>query len=393
MNSKKREKDVPIGSRTPLVSYESGWGPDRASQEKALGNYTESVSKRLKAARKARSLSMRDIARITEAIEVSASTIRNYETRPNGFRQIQLGIIQALSMALEYDVRALLCLAPFDSNDDEDDLERASLEPTCEGVCWLLEGNAPKGTKLWEIYEHRNDLSLIVIKKPGRAKVDPTDRRHAVPCDASGAYELLTLMLCLEQGYATADDPAKLSEVAARLKPHISNWNTRNGKEVEGASTASPAPLHRRRLAREKATLAELGNGWAYRESDGERCPYLKIDAHHEAEVRGFMPDFGATCEVSLWHVPDPRNPEEAREAGQITGVPCSHTSINAALSHLQTHTGDAGTYRIDFGKVVCEMRDNTCPVCGAKNIKEESTKYDNDEVSQDYYCSECGSK
>lgn len=329
-----------------------GWGPDDHDQEAALGDYASRVARRLNAAREARGLSLREAARITDGFEVTAPTIRNYELDPSSPTRMRLGVVHALAMALEYDLRALLCLPPYDSRDDEADLELASLEPTCAGACWLLGGDPPRECKRWEIFEHGDGLSLIVIKDPDGPKVGPSDRRYVVRGDASAAYETLARMLVLEEGLVDPNDLRDHAEIAGRLRPRITSWDTRARTERPVPERDDQVPIHRRRTAFERSALAELGPGWSYRESDGERCPHLVVDGDRDVELRGFVPGDENACELSMWFVPDLDDPENAYELGVVTDVPCVHASVSRAIDHLREHAGKSGTYRTEFGSI-----------------------------------------
>lgn len=325
-----------------------GWGPDVTTQAKALGGYTARVARRIKAAREARGLSLRDVARITDGISVSGSTVRSYEATPAKFTQMSLGIVRALSMVLEYDPRAILCLPPFDSEDDAADLERASLEPTCRGRYWALGGEPPEGCAEWEVYEHGRDLSLIVIRDGEGGKVGKDDRRYVVPCDAARAVEKLRDLFALDYGFEQADLEGLRDKLVLPA-----TWRGADAIVREPAPAITidydSTPLHRRRSLWERTALSRLGPGWEFREDDGERCPHLALGANHDCEVRGFSDELGATCEVILWHVPDPRRQDVADLNGSVRDVPCHAKAIELALEHLKEHGSEVGGNSVSY--------------------------------------------
>lgn len=276
-----------------------------------------------------------------------ARTLKNYESRPP-YTQMSLGLVQALAMVLEYDLQAILCLPPFDSDDDTRDLANASLEPTCWGTC-QLPGGAAEDDRIWEIFEYYDDMSLVVVRDPKSPRVSSSDERYFVPRDATGAYEVLTLALNLEAGRASPEDVAE--ERHAKLpEPRVSEWvSTTQASRTSAATRENAGPIHIRRDARERDAIAELGHKWSFRESDGERCPYLVVDGHHDVELRGFSAEVGCSCEISLWHVPDMGHWGQADEVGVVTGVPCARSSVELAIDYIAGQVRDSGTYKIAF--------------------------------------------
>lgn len=312
---------------TLICTKGRGWGPDEDSQKAALGNYASRVARRLNAAREARGLSLREAARITDGFEVTAPTIRNYELDPSSPTRMRLGVVHALAMALEYDLRALLCLPPYDSRDDEADLKLASLEPTCAGTYSLSHHVSQSQCRRWEIFEHGDNLSLVVIKEPNSPKVCASDRRYFIKGNADIAYDELSRMLALEEQTA-ADDHTK-----QRPRPPVTTWRM---PTCETSPSQVPKPSHRRQRADEREALMELWPGWAYRKSDDKRCPQIAVGKGLVAKLHEFVPGEKNVCELSIWRTTNTNGTGDDQKIGEVTNIPCIRKCVHRALCHLR---------------------------------------------------------
>ena len=93
------------------------------------------------------------------------------------------------------------------------------------------------------------------------------------------------------------------------------------------------------------AYCKRLGDGFAWQSIDGERCPYARLDGHHDVEVSGYVTHVndGLDCvNVFLWHVPDFGRPDVAERLTGVMYVPNDPDTVRSVCDGLREHLAEA---------------------------------------------------
>ena len=59
--------------------------------------------------------------------------------------------------------------------------------------------------------------------------------------------------------------------------------------------------------------------------------------------------DGGATCEVSLWYIPDPLDQDYADEIGSVRYVPCDANAISKCVGYLVDSCDDSQAHSFAY--------------------------------------------
>lgn len=167
--------------------------------ERALVDMAALCSRRIRIASELRGLNQTQLSKLMRNVRIAPRTVKEYQEATRKRTQISASNLLALSMVLEFDIRALMCLDPYGTDADYKDLERAELKPSAEGDwSFVSDGSLIKGAegcRRYEIFQHSHNLSLLVIKERHSRRVDPNDLRVAVGGDAKAAYAVACQLL------------------------------------------------------------------------------------------------------------------------------------------------------------------------------------------------------
>jgi transcriptional regulator with XRE-family HTH domain len=177
------------------------------TDEGALRGYVDETSEMLRLARQERRLNYTQLARLCDGYSIAANTIKNYEDALGSRANISLMNLCAIALALQYDLRAMLRMPPYNNMDMLRALREGELEPKMRGTYWPQGwGDPPEGCPRYEIFEQSAGLSSVVIKAPGARAVDPRDRRTFVRGDHYAAWNVLVDMLRADEHHLSVDE-------------------------------------------------------------------------------------------------------------------------------------------------------------------------------------------
>lgn len=160
----------------------------------AFDEISELWFERVEMAMKMRNVTREQLSTLVRGMTVASNGAKRGDKTEREQTPASIPNMLAISMILEFDIRALMGLPPYDNDDDRKDLTDALLTPTLQGY-WLprdavVDGNMPWKTRLYEIFQYSNRLSMVLIRKDsfGPVEIEQSDIRVAVNGDAHDAF-------------------------------------------------------------------------------------------------------------------------------------------------------------------------------------------------------------